>query len=95
MRRIIGALLVMAVAVPALALDKPRDFVPPPVNQIPDFRDQTRDVILELASYAKKRNPNFQVVMRGGAELLVKGEIEVDLQPHASAVLVLTQRPKS
>ena len=25
----------------------------------------------------------------------VKGEIEVDLQPHASAVLVLTQRPKS
>ena len=78
MRRIIGALLVMAVAVPALALDKPRDFVPPPVNQIPDFRDQTRDVILELASYAKKRNPNFQVVMRGGAELLVKGEIEVE-----------------
>lgn len=78
MRRMMGVLLGMALAAPALALDKPRDFVPPPVERTPNFRDQTRDVILELSSYAKKRNPNFQVMMRGGYELLVKGEIEVE-----------------
>lgn len=69
--------LVLAAA-PAQALDKPRGFVPPPMERIPNFREQTRDVILELATYAKKRNPSFQVLMRGGHELLVKGEIEVE-----------------
>lgn len=78
MKRVLGFLLGMALSAPALALDKPRDFVPPSIDRIPNFRDQTRDVILELALYAKKRNPNFQVVMRGGYELLVKGEIEVE-----------------
>lgn len=71
-------LLALALAAPAQALDKPRDFVPPPADRIPNFRDQSRDVVLELARYAKKRNPNFQVLMRGGGELLVKGEIEVE-----------------
>ena len=78
MKTVLGVLLGLVLAVPALALDKPRDFIPPPVQRIPNFRDQTREVILELASYAKKRDPNFQVIMRGGAELLVKGEIEVE-----------------
>ncbi len=78
MKRVLAVLFGMALAAPALALDKPRDFVPPPVGQIPNFRDQTREVIQELATYAKKRNPNFQVVMRGGYELLVKGEVEVE-----------------
>ncbi|OAN52268.1 hypothetical protein A6A04_00820 [Paramagnetospirillum marisnigri] len=70
--------MVLLTAFPAAALDKPRDFVPPPIERIPNFREQTRDVILELARYAKKRNPSFQVLMRGGPELLVKGEIEVE-----------------
>ncbi|RAU23179.1 hypothetical protein CU669_03190 [Paramagnetospirillum kuznetsovii] len=79
-RGLLGGILALtlALASPALALDKPRDFVPPPMERIPNFRDQTRDVILELARYAKKRSPNFQVMMRGGSELLVKGEIEVE-----------------
>ena len=75
---LLGVLLSLTLTVPAWALETPRDFVAPPMERIPNFRDQTRDVIQELALYAKKRNPNFQVVMRGGAELLVKGEIEVE-----------------
>ncbi|MDO8604968.1 MAG: hypothetical protein Q7R40_00395 [Phaeospirillum sp.] len=78
MKTVLGVLLGMALAAPALALDKPRDFMPPPIERIPNFRDQTREVIQELSLYAKKRNPNFQVLMRGGHELLVKGEIEVE-----------------
>lgn len=78
MKRVIALFALLLAASPALALDKPRDFVPPPPNMIPNFREQARDVVLELATYAKKRNPAFQVLMRGGAELLVKGELEMD-----------------
>jgi len=60
----------------ARALDTPPGFVPPPDPQIPNFREDTRAVVIELASYAKKRDPAFQVLMRDGVELLVKGEIE-------------------
>jgi len=70
------ALLLGAAAVPAAALDKPRDFVPPPVEQVPNFRAQTRDIVIELASYARKRDPHFQILLRNGVELLVKGDWE-------------------
>lgn len=77
-RRAVALTLALALlASPALALDKPRDFVPPPPEQVPNVREQTRAVLIELASYAKKRDPNFQVLMRGGVELLVKGDWEV------------------
>jgi len=72
---LLGALLW---SLPALALDRPRDFIQPRPEMIPNFREQARDVMIELATYAKKRNPNFQVLMRGGSELLVKGEAEVE-----------------
>ncbi|CCG42078.1 hypothetical protein [Magnetospirillum molischianum] len=70
-------LVLALLAPPAQALDKPRDFVPPPPDQVPNVREQTRSVMIELASYAKKRDPNFQVLMRGGVELLIKGDWEV------------------
>jgi hypothetical protein len=76
MRRLVAAALALVMASPALALDVPRDFVAPPLERIPNFRDQTREVVQELAIYAKKRNPAFQVMLRDGAELLVKGEVE-------------------
>lgn len=72
------ALTVLLTPVAASALDRPRDFVPPPPSMIPNFRDQTREVVIELGTYAKKRNPAFQVLMRGGSELLVKGELEME-----------------
>lgn len=78
-RALAVALVLAAIALGpqnAAALDKPPDFVPPDEDKIPNFREQTRQVLIELASFAKKRDPNFQVLMRGGAELLVKGEIE-------------------
>ncbi len=76
--KMVSALLgVLLLASPAVALDRPRDFIPPRPELIPNFREQTRTVVTELASYAKRRNPNFQVLMRGGIELLVKGEAEI------------------
>jgi cysteinyl-tRNA synthetase, unknown class len=78
MTRLIALIVLLLATAPALALDKPRDFVPPPPSMIPNFREQARDVVLELALYAKKRNPAFQVLMRGGSELLVKGELEME-----------------
>ena len=75
-RLTLALLLLGAAAVPAAALDKPRDFVPPPVEQVPNFRAQTRDIVIELASYARKRDPHFQILLRNGVELLVKGDWE-------------------
>lgn len=74
-----AALLALALAVsavPAAAQEKPRDWQPPPLAQIPNHRQIWRDVITELASYAKTRNPAFIVLVRGGPDLLVKGDRE-------------------
>jgi cysteinyl-tRNA synthetase, unknown class len=70
------AALLLLLGAPAQALDKPRDWMPPPATQVPNFREAARQTIIELAAYAKKRNPSFVVLMRGGVELLVKGERE-------------------
>ncbi|CAA7620229.1 conserved exported hypothetical protein [Candidatus Terasakiella magnetica] len=80
MRRLLGwgVLVAVMAASPAVALEKPKDWVPPRYEQIPNFREQARNVVEELSTYAKKRNPAFQVLMRGGGELLVKGEVEIE-----------------
>lgn len=74
--RIVVLLAAILLAAPALALDKPRDWIPPPIQTIPNHREMTREVIIELATYAKARKKDFTVLMRGGAELVVKGERE-------------------
>lgn len=74
--------LALALAAPAafapaaLAIEKPRDWQPPPVEQIPNFREDWRQVVMELASYAKGRKRDFLVLARGGVELVVKGARE-------------------
>ncbi len=62
---------------PALALEKPKDWVPPPIEKIPNHREAARAIVVELSSYAKKRNKNFLVLIRNSVELVVKGEREV------------------
>jgi cysteinyl-tRNA synthetase len=76
MIRLAALLAVVLTAAPALALDKPRDWVPPPVSAVPNHREMWRQVIIELATYAKTRKPDFIVLVRGGMELLVKGDRE-------------------
>ncbi|MGE5503407.1 MAG: hypothetical protein ACM31L_03195 [Actinomycetota bacterium] len=76
MRGLALLLVALLAAVPAAAIDKPRDWQPPPLLRIPNHREIYRQAVIELASYAKSRNPNFVVLMRGGVELLVKGEYE-------------------
>ncbi len=67
----------LMLAAPAAAQDRPPGWQPPPPILVPNFREQWREVVSELATYVKQRNPNAVVLMRGGAELLVKGEREV------------------
>lgn len=67
----------LALALPAAAQDRPPGWQPPPPIMVPNFREQWREVVAELATYVKQRNRNAVVLMRGGAELLVKGEREV------------------
>jgi Predicted extracellular endo alpha-1,4 polygalactosaminidase or related polysaccharide hydrolase len=76
MRRALLTLALMLAAPAALALEKPRDWQPPPVEQIPNFREDWRQVVIELASYAKTRKRDFLVLARGGVELVVKGARE-------------------
>lgn len=64
-------------AVPARAMDRPRDWQPPAPETVPNHREIWRNVVIELASYAKTRKPGFVVLVRGGTELFVKGEREV------------------
>lgn len=77
MKRLAAILLMSLVAWPATAQERPRDWQPTPVARIPNHREEWRNVIIELASYAKKRRPDFVVLVRGGPELVVKGEREV------------------
>jgi cysteinyl-tRNA synthetase len=71
------AIVLLLVAAPASALDKPRDWVPPPPESVPNHREQWRSVVIELANYAKGRRKDFIMLARGGVELAVKGEREV------------------
>ena len=64
------ALAVLVAAAPAGALDKPRDWQPPPPESVPNHREQWRSVIVELGRYAKARKKDFVVLVRGGVELL-------------------------
>ena len=72
------AIATLLAGFPARAQQRPPGWEPPPISQIPNFREEWRQVVQTLATYAKGRNPNFVVLMRGGAELLVKGEREAD-----------------
>ena len=72
------ALAVLVAAAPAGALDKPRDWQPPPPESVPNHREQWRSVIVELGRYAKARKKDFVVLVRGGVELVVKGEREAE-----------------
>lgn len=76
MKTLIVALSVLLTALPALALEKPRDWRPPPPEAIPNHREEWRNTVIELATYAKTRKPGFVVLVRGGSELFVKGERE-------------------
>jgi cysteinyl-tRNA synthetase len=76
MKILAAALALLLAASPAVAMDKPRDWRAPPVERIPNHREAWRNVIIELATYAKTRNRDFVVLVRGGPELVVKGERE-------------------
>jgi cysteinyl-tRNA synthetase, unknown class len=55
-----------------------RDIPYTPLEQIPNHRQWMRDIVVELASYGKSRNPGFIVLARNAPELLVKGKREYD-----------------
>jgi cysteinyl-tRNA synthetase len=68
--------LVLIAAAPAVAMDKPRDWVPPPASAVPNHREIWREVIIEIATYVRARKTDAVVLVQGGVELLVKGERE-------------------
>ena len=51
-----------------------------PLAQIPNYRDTMRDIISELAMYARTRDPKFIVTTRGGFDLLAWSRREFDLE---------------
>lgn len=59
---------------------KLRDIPFTPFEQIPNHRQYMRDIVVELAAYAKARNPHFVMLARDAPELLVKGRREWDLE---------------
>ncbi len=50
-----------------------------PLAQIPNYRDYMRDIVTDLAIYARKRDPNFVLTTRGGFDLLAWSRREFDL----------------
>ena len=53
-----------------------KDIVAPPIAQIPNYRAMMRDIVGELSTYARGRQPGFIVLARNGLDLLAKGERE-------------------
>jgi len=72
------ASLFLLLAAPAMALDTPRDWQPPPPESVPNHREIWRSVVIELARYAKARKNDFVVLVRNGSELVVKGAREAE-----------------
>ncbi|MGE5545657.1 MAG: hypothetical protein ACM33T_02070 [Solirubrobacterales bacterium] len=68
--------MLIAVSLPAAAMDRPKDWVAPVPEQVPNHRELWRNVVIELSSYAKGRKKDFIVLVRGAPELAVKGERE-------------------
>jgi len=62
----------------ACAQERPSEWKPPLPESVPNFREHWRNVVMELSNYAKARDPKFVILVRVGAELLVRGEREVD-----------------
>ena len=50
-----------------------------PLDQIPNYRGMMRDIIEEMAKYARGRDPKFQVIARPGFDLLNYSQREYDL----------------
>ncbi len=61
----------------AMAQERPPDWKPPLPQSVPNFREHWRNVVMELSNYAKARDPKFVILVRVGAELLVRGDREV------------------
>lgn len=90
MRRLSAILLALALAAPsAQAQDRPENWRPPPPEMVPNHREVAREVVGELAGWAKKANKGFIVLARGGVEMMVKGAREVEIDevrdPHRIA----------
>lgn len=78
---VLMVVLLTGTAIPASAQvfgERPVDWVPPPPETVPNHREQWREVVIGLASYAKGRKSNFAVLVENGAELVAKGEREVE-----------------
>lgn len=77
MRTFASLLLLAALAAaPAAALDRPRDWEPPPPELVPNHRELWREVVTEFGTFMKGRNKDLVVLVRTGAELVVKGDRE-------------------
>ena len=50
-----------------------------PLSDIPNYRDEMRKIIEELASYGRSRTPGFITVTQGGFDLFTWGQREFDL----------------
>lgn len=64
-------------------MEEPATVPAPPLRQTPEplaagrnYKQLMRDVVMPLAAYARQRNPNFIVLLRGGSELLFTAEAE-------------------
>ena len=77
MRMLWLILVWLCTVAPALAQERPLDWKPPLPESVPNYREHWRNVVMELSNYAKTRNPKFVILVRVGAELLVRGDREV------------------
>lgn len=50
-----------------------------PLAQIPNYREAMRDMVTDLATYARSRDPKFVITTRGGFDLLAWSRREFDL----------------
>jgi endo-alpha-1,4-polygalactosaminidase (GH114 family) len=51
-----------------------------PLAEIPNYRDNMRNIVADLATYARTRDPKFIVATRGGFDLLGWSRREFDLE---------------
>ena len=77
MRLVAGLFFVLiGLAGPVFAQERPLDWKSPLPESVPNYREHWRKTVMELSNYAKARNPKFVILVKVGAELLVRGARE-------------------
>ncbi|MEE9318249.1 MAG: hypothetical protein V3U48_08165 [Rhodospirillales bacterium] len=69
-------------------LPEPEIVIPVPSGLQTELRQQMRDFLQSITTYARRQKPNFSILLRGGLELLIKRDLADETQYSPSRAFI-------